>query len=91
MAQARVHGIVRGMVQGVGYRWFVQAVAQQYGLTGWVCNRADGTVEAEAEGDRGILVAFVERLKEGPRSSEVEQVDVQWSEPTGDYGDFEIR
>jgi len=52
---ARVHAIVKGNVQGIGYRWFVQKTAQRLDLSGWVKNLDDGNVELEAEGDKKLL------------------------------------
>jgi len=87
---ARLHAIVRGRVQGIGYRWFVQEQAASRGLTGGVRNLRDGSVEVEAEGARADLEEFLERLREGPFGADVAAVDVSWFAPAGTYTDFEI-
>ena len=64
--------IVRGRVQGVGFRWFVEREARNLGLVGWVRNNEDSTVELLAAGDAEKLAALRARLEEGPRASRVE-------------------
>ncbi len=88
---ARLHALVRGRVQGVGFRWFVQEQASALALAGWVRNLRDGSVELEAEGPRGDLETLVERLREGPGGGDVEGVDASWFEPSATYTGFEIR
>lgn len=66
--------LVTGRVQGVGYRAFVRREAEALGLTGWVANLADGTVEIEAQGTRPALDAFDLRLRIGPKHSAVASV-----------------
>jgi acylphosphatase len=68
--------IVSGYVQGVGFRWFVRAIAQELGVTGWVRNLPDGRVEAEAAGAPEQLAAFEERLRQGPPGARVRGVEV---------------
>jgi acylphosphatase len=67
-------GIVRGRVQGVGYRFFAQRAARDLEVRGWVRNLADGTVETVAQGDEEALSRYFERLRQGPRGSRVEAV-----------------
>ena len=67
--------IVRGRVQGVGFRWFVEREARSLGLVGWVRNNEDSTVELLAAGDAERLAALKARLQEGPRASRVDAVD----------------
>ena len=73
------HVIVRGRVQGVGYRAFVEHVAQ--GLEGWVRNRRDGTVEAVFAGSAEAVAAAIEACRRGPRGARVEAVDVEEGPP----------
>jgi acylphosphatase len=86
----RLHAVVRGDVQGVGFRYFVQRKAQQLGVRGWVRNNDDGTVEVVAEGDRAALEQLKRALEEGPRMANVEQVDAQWSPAAGNLPSFEL-
>jgi acylphosphatase len=86
----RLHAVVRGDVQGVGFRYFVQRKAQQLGLRGWVRNNDDGTVEVVAEGERGDLDQLKRALDEGPRMARVDSVDAQWSSATGSLGGFDL-
>ena len=93
---ARVHIIVEGLVQGVGFRWFVARRAQALGLRGFVSNLYDGNVEIEAEGDRSLLEDFVGEVKVGPRSAHVTNLRLEWEDlkPSGTsqhYTGFEIR
>lgn len=67
--------LVRGRVQGVGFRWFVEREAHLLGLAGWVRNNADGAVEVFAQGTREQLSALTARLQQGPRAARVDQVE----------------
>ena len=75
-----VHVVVRGTVQGVGFRAFTEYQATQKGLHGWVRNQPDGTVELEAEGPKPVLEALLMVLQEGPRLSHVTQIMVDWKD-----------
>ena len=87
----RLHAIVEGHVQGVGYRYFVQDKAVMLGVTGWVRNRQDGTVEVIVEGVRQKLDLFVRALHQGPRSSTVTKVNIKWQTATREYSHFNFR
>ena len=82
--------MVRGDVQGVGFRYFVQRKAQLLGLKGWVRNNDDGTVEVVAEGGRDELEQLKRALQEGPRMARVDRVETQWSAGTGNLRGFEL-
>jgi acylphosphatase len=71
MQQRRVHGIVCGLVQGVGFRAFCRSRAQELLLSGWVRNLSDGSVEFEAQGPQGALEHFFSALRQGPAGSSV--------------------
>lgn len=86
----RLHAIVEGRVQGVGFRYFVLEMAQLFGLTGWVRNRWDETVEVAAEGDREVLEKLLAALQRGPRSAYVSGVKVDWEAATGEFTDFRV-
>jgi acylphosphatase len=69
------HVIVRGRVQGVGFRMFVEHAAERLNLEGWVRNKRDGSVEAVFAGPEEAVAAAVEECRQGPRSAAVESVD----------------
>jgi acylphosphatase len=81
--------LVTGRVQGVGYRFFAARAARELGLSGWVRNLPDGSVEALAEGGEEPLARFLERLRRGPLSSRVDSVLVEERLPQG-FDSFEI-
>src|SRR5205085_2084332 len=87
----RVQVIVRGDVQGVGFRASAQAQARGLGLTGWVRNRADGTVELVAEGDAAAVERLLAWCRTGPRTGRVEGVEVKEEKPTGEFTGFDVR
>ena len=89
-AQAR-RFLVRGRVQGVGFRWFVEREAHILGITGWVRNRTDGTVEVLAIGTRDQLSGLRSRLREGPRAARVDDVDESEAEPVKGLNSFRIE
>jgi acylphosphatase len=89
--RARVHVIVEGRVQGVGFRYFVKENAQIWGLTGWVRNRWDDTVEVLAEGERGKLNQLLSALRRGPRAAVVENLQIEWQQDQGEFGGFYIQ
>jgi acylphosphatase len=82
--------VVHGAVQGVFFRDTTRRRAQSRGVTGWVRNCSDGTVEALFEGDPEGVESMVAFVREGPRGAEVARVDVEDSEPEG-HDAFEIR
>jgi acylphosphatase len=82
--------VVHGYVQGVGFRYTVRERARQRGLSGWVSNRHDGSVEAVFEGDEGAVEVLVAFMREGPRGAAVDAVDVSIEEPEGEHR-FEVR
>jgi len=87
----RLHAIVRGDVQGVGFRYFVQGRAEQLGLQGWVRNRPDGSVECVAEGPKPRLQDLLMELEHGPVGASVDDVETEWAQPKGDVSSFAIR
>jgi acylphosphatase len=87
----RVRLVVTGMVQGVWFRASMQREARRLGLSGWVANRADGAVEAEAEGDSDAVAALILWAQTGPSGAHVDRVGVHPLEPTGGEPDFSVR
>jgi acylphosphatase len=86
----RVHVLVEGDVQGVGYRYTMRLIAREAGVAGWVRNRADGTVEAEIEGPDARIDEVLAWMAEGPPGSRVRSATVTDAAPTGESG-FEVR
>jgi acylphosphatase len=86
-----IHLRVRGRVQGVGFRWFVRERARRWGLTGWVRNNPDGSVELAARGDRSGLDGIRRDVGTGPRGAEVESVDELPADGTASDDPFTIR
>jgi acylphosphatase len=83
--------IVQGLVQGVGYRFFVIKKAQEHHVAGYVRNLPNRNVEVVAEGNKGILHEFIKQLEIGPASAQVTGMDVQWSEEEQGFTDFDVR
>lgn len=88
---ARASVIVRGLVQGVSFRWFTQQRATNLGLTGFVENAADGSVHATIEGDHAAIENLIQLLHYGPPVASVESVDTEWQTPSGEFYRFEVR
>lgn len=86
----RVQAYVSGMVQGVGFRWFVERSGNQMKLSGWVRNLPDGCVELEVEGPKFMVEAFLEEVGRGPISSRVDSVSTSEKPVTGESG-YRIR
>ncbi len=83
--------VVRGRVQGVGFRWFVEREAHILGIAGWVRNNSDGTVEVLAMGTRDQLSGLRSRLREGPRAARVDEVQESEAQPVAGLGTFRIE
>ncbi|HOJ96425.1 MAG TPA: acylphosphatase [Methanospirillum sp.] len=83
--------IVSGTVQGVGFRYYVQDIAKEMGITGWVRNLPDGTVEIDAEGKPDILDVFIRKISSAQQGFiQVHSVQVQEKDYYG-YSHFTIR
>ena len=83
--------LIRGDVQGVGYRFFAQRAAARHQIVGYVRNLPDGTVEALAEGPANSVESFKHDLATGPQWSTVEQVEEIYIDPSGKYPSFRIE
>jgi acylphosphatase len=83
--------LVRGRVQGVGFRWFVEREAHILQVAGWVRNNADGSVEVLAIGTRDQLSGLRSRLQEGPRAARVDNVEESEAEPVKGLSSFQVR
>ena len=83
--------VVRGRVQGVGFRWFVEREAHVLGVSGWVRNNADGSVEVLAQGTRDQLLGLRSRLRQGPRAARVDDVEESEVGPVAALTSFRIE
>jgi acylphosphatase len=83
--------LVRGRVQGVGFRWFVEREAHTLGIAGWVRNNADGSVEVLAHGTPDQLLGLRSRLHEGPRAARVDAVEESEARPVVGISSFRIE
>jgi acylphosphatase len=90
-ANQRLHAIVYGRVQGVGFRFFVLQQAVEMGLNGWVRNLPEGTVEVLAEGNIESLQELLTDLYQGPDAAFVRDVKYNYSSATGEFSGFDIR
>lgn len=82
---------VYGVVQGVFFRAFTRDWASRLGLSGYVRNMSDGSVEIVAEGSEESIKELIERVKVGPPAASVERVEVKWREPSNAYSGFRIE
>ncbi len=86
-----IHAEVRGLVQGVGFRYATRRVATHLGLAGWVRNLPGGAVEVWAQGPSEAIARFRTFLETGPRGAAVVTVVVEPVEPDADLAAFEVR
>jgi len=91
MGLKRIQLVVRGRVQGVFFRASAQREARQLGLTGWVKNRNDGSVEIVAEGEEDHVKDFLAWAQQGPSTARVDKVDTKWRSYTGEFPNFKIQ
>lgn len=89
--KVRVHLLVCGMVQGVGFRYFVLDRAINLGLTGYTRNLYSGEVEIEAEGNRSLIEEFIKEVKVGPRAAQVTDLKIEWLKYNGSTKGFNVR
>ena len=87
----RLQATVRGSVQGVGFRWFVQRKAQRLALTGWTANEPDGSVSVVAEGPAQALDELVAALHQGPSGARVTRVETTRGPATAEFSGFAIK
>jgi acylphosphatase len=90
MEKARARVIVEGRVQGVYFRSHTQDMADTLGLTGWVKNRRDGSVEAVFEGEKKEIDQMIQWCHRGPSEARVKEVHIFWEEYTGEFEDFSV-
>lgn len=90
-SEQRLHIFVHGRVQGVGFRHFVLSRASEWGISGWVRNRRDGSVEVTAEGKKEQLEDLLQILQRGPASANVTGVEPEWDQATGEFYGFKVK
>ena len=86
----RIHVFYSGHVQGVGFRYTAEDIAESLGLKGWVKNLSDGRVEIVAEGDEKDLKEFLENIVKGQMGRYIKDADVSWEKATKEFGNFEV-
>ncbi len=91
MGIARLHVVIDGRVQGVFFRASTSEEARTLGLTGWVNNCFDGSVEAVFEGERDKIELIFEWCKIGPPGAKVINIKSNWEAPTGEFDNFSIK
>lgn len=86
----QIHATIHGRVQGVSFRYHTQHVANSLGITGWVRNLPDGTVEVLGEGTKDQLQDFTTFLRKGHPPARVDSIDLSEDKASGDYHTFDI-
>lgn len=89
--KARAEITVSGLVQGVGFRYFVMTNAERIGVNGYVMNLTNGDVLAVAEGKKELVEALANKMKSGPSHSHVTDFRISWDEPKNEFTRFEVR
>ena len=89
-SNVRANVLISGRVQGVFFRMETHKAAQLYGVSGWVRNKADGTVEAMFEGDKKSVDLILEWCRKGSPPAKVEKTEVNWEDYTGEFEEFKI-
>lgn len=89
--QTRVHLKIQGRVQGVYFRASTVTQAQRFGVTGWVRNCPDGSVEVVAEGRRAAIEELIAWCRQGPEGARVSHVQLEWEQPQSNFVGFSIR
>lgn len=84
----RIHLIISGYVQGVGFRMWFKREAKKLRISGWVKNRADGAVEVVAEGTENALQNLIKQARQGPEVAHVTEVETKWGSATREFADF---
>ncbi len=88
----KIHAIIKGRVQGVGFRYFTEREARRRNISGWVRNNSDGSVETEACGTTEAIESFLKSLKQGPLFSRVDEINFTREEcKENSVGGFEVR
>jgi acylphosphatase len=86
-----VHVFYSGNVQGVGFRYTVQDIAEKLGVYGWVKNLEDGRVEIIAEAEEKDLNEFLDKILKGSLGRYIKDTDLRWEKPSKEFNDFDIK
>ncbi|MBD3168965.1 MAG: acylphosphatase [candidate division Zixibacteria bacterium] len=89
--KVHIEALIKGVVQGVGYRWFATRTASKYNVSGYVANLPTGDVKAVIEGEQGMVNDFIDELKVGPPSASVNDIIIDKGEYTGKYRGFGVE
>ncbi|UCH64819.1 MAG: acylphosphatase [Ignavibacterium sp.] len=89
--KVRAEILVNGLVQGVGYRYFVYREAHNFGVRGYVKNLYTGEVLTVVEGERAIVEEFINKLRVGPSHAYVKNCAVDWQEPKNEFDSFDVH
>lgn len=87
----QLRAIFHGYVQGIGFRYSTERISRQYGVTGYVRNLRDGTVEVTAEGEEKELQEFLQAIRDGPLGPHILEMETDWREATGQWRNFTIK
>lgn len=87
----RAHLVYTGRVQGVGFRYTAERLALELGLTGWVRNLRDGSVELVCEGPKERIESLLERIAASPLGAHIRKTRCTWQTPTGEFDDFRVE
>ena len=87
----RMESLVRGIVQGVAFRYHTALKANELGLQGWVRNNKDGSVQVEAQGQGSSINDLIPNLHKGPMHAKVDEVEIKWMETREISGKFRIK
>lgn len=89
--EVRAEIVVNGLVQGIGFRYFVVREAKKLGLNGFVKNLYTGEVMTVVEGEKAIVEEMIKKIRVGPIHASVKSCKVDWQEPKNEFTDFEVR
>jgi len=91
LGMKRYHLYIKGVVQGVGFRWYARRIGNLIGVFGWVKNLPDGSVEIIVEGEEKKLDQFIEELKNGYLGGNIRKIEKFEEEYKGEFKNFEIK
>ena len=89
--ESRAQVYVRGLVQGLGFRYETWKHANRFGVTGWIRNLSDGCVEAVFEGEREKIERIIEFCRKGPPGAEIQSIEVKWELFRGEFDRFLVK